>query len=359
MMLIRKPPCHEDGHFYSPVVNTEDIAARFDAIWPSPAPDLLGIDWNDAFHLQVLREFFPRHIAGYDYPEVIERPPTPVVDAPAHEPVQADQAGDAALPAQDLAAKQVASDDAAAPVPGDESDGASEAQPAPQSEPGPEPEPEPEDAADLDVFYTRNSQFSWLDSRTLFVLLNEWAPKRMVEVGSGYSTLLSADVNRRFLGGAMALTCIEPYPRPFLAREGGLPGVTRLLQERVELVGMEPFLALQRGDILFIDSSHVAKTGSDVNFLFFEVLPRLAPGVRIHIHDIHLPHEYPPEWVIAENRSWNEQYLVRALLMYSTAFRVLFGCRYAIDRFPDLVRDALALPNGRAFGGGSLWIERV
>ena len=103
----------------------------------------------------------------------------------------------------------------------------------------------------------------------------------------------------------------------------------------------------------------MAKTGSDVNHLFFEVLPRLRSGVRIHIHDIHLPKEYPKEWVIDENRSWNEQYLLRALLMYSNGFRVLFGCNYAFTRFPTEVRTALNLANGAAWGGGSRWIERV
>jgi hypothetical protein len=111
--------------------------------------------------------------------------------------------------------------------------------------------------------------------------------------------------------------------------------------------------------VLFIDSSHVAKTGSDVNFLYFEVLPRLARGVRIHIHDILLPVDYPPEWVLRENRSWNEQYVLRALLMFSTGFRVMFGCNYAFRRFPGLVASALGRPDRPGFGGGSLWIERL
>lgn len=102
----------------------------------------------------------------------------------------------------------------------------------------------------------------------------------------------------------------------------------------------------------------VAKTGSDVNYLFFEVLPRLASGVRIHIHDIFLPNEYPHDWVVTENRSWNEQYLLRALLMYSTVFRVVFGCSYAFATMPELVRTALAHPKGAAFAGGSFWIEK-
>lgn len=179
----------------------------------------------------------------------------------------------------------------------------------------------------------------------------------MIEVGSGFSTLLAGDVNSRFLNNSVEIKCIEPYPRSFLRK--GIPGVSRVIEEKVQNVPLSEFSELRAGDILFIDSSHVAKTGSDVNFVYFEVLPRLAAGVRIHLHDIFLPHDYPKTWVLEENRSWNEQYLLRALLMYSTAFRVVFSCSYAHWRFPDLVREALAHPNRRAFGGGSFWIERI
>jgi hypothetical protein len=283
-MQIRKQACYEDGHFYSPVVDTADVAARQGEVWPA-CPQTLGIDWNDDHHKRVLTEWYPRHYARYDYPELLE------------------------------------------------------------------------DSANLTQFYTRNSQFSWMDSRTLFVFLLELKPKRMVEVGSGYSSLLTADVNRRFLDHALDFTCIEPYPRPFLS--SGVPGITRLIVERVERAGMAPFEQLEAGDILFIDSSHVSKTGSDVNFLVFEVLPRLKPGVIIHIHDIPLPEDYSKHWVLAENRSWNELYLVRALLMYSTAFRVLFGCHYAFLNHVELMKAALAHPKGHALSGGSIWIERT
>ena len=206
-------------------------------------------------------------------------------------------------------------------------------------------------------FFTQNPAFSWLDARTFFVFLREWRPLRLIEVGSGYSTLLAADVNRRFLDGRMEVTCVEPYPLPFL--QAGVAGVNRLIENKVQNVPMSEFTALGAGDVLFIDSSHVAKTDSDVNYLYFEVLPRLVPGVRVHIHDIFLPHDYPRDWVLKENRSWNEQYLLRALLMHSNGFRTIFGCSYAFWRFPNLVREALAHPQGHAFAGGSFWIERV
>ena len=275
---------HPPGHFYSPIVDPRDLARRATELWPAE-PEVLGIDFNDRYHEQLLRDVFPRFLKDYDYPEHLE------------------------------------------------------------------------ETADLEHFFTQNSQFSWLDSRSLFVLLRFWRPKRVIEVGSGFSTLLMADVNRRFLDRSMDITAIEPYPRPFLRRR--LDGLSRVIEHRVEEIPMAIFEALQADDILFIDSSHVAKTGSDVNYLYFDVLPRLSPGVRIHIHDIFLPHDYLQEWVLVENRSWNEQYILRAMLMFSTAFRVLFGSSYASWRFPDLVSAAIGRADGMRYGGGSFWIERV
>ncbi len=203
-------------------------------------------------------------------------------------------------------------------------------------------------------FYTRNSQFSWLDSRALFVLLRHWQPRRVIEVGSGYSSLLMADVNRRFLGEATRIQCVEPYPRPFLRSPGC--GID-LIEQKVQDVPLGLFATLDAGDLLFIDSSHVCKTGSDVNHLYLKVLPTLRSGVRVHVHDIFLPSEYPVEWTVKENRSWNEQYLLQALLMYSSRFRVIFGCNYAFLRHRELVIKAIAHPKGHGFGGGSFYFE--
>jgi hypothetical protein len=214
----------------------------------------------------------------------------------------------------------------------------------------------PEGAAS-DRFFDRNPAFGWLDSRALFVLLRHWRPRRLVEVGSGYSTLLMADVNRRFLGGAMRIRCIEPYPPAFLTPLP--PGIFDLLRFRVQDVPFETFSDLVAGDVLFIDSSHVSKIGSDVNHLVFEVIPRLAPGVRIHFHDIFLPFEYPREWVLDLGLYWNEQYLVRALLTLNARFRIIFGSTYASRMHTAGVCAALSLTPGSLYGGGSLWIEKL
>ena len=208
----------------------------------------------------------------------------------------------------------------------------------------------------LTGFYSRNSEFGWLDSRALFVLLRAWQPRRIVEVGSGYSSLLMADVNTRFLSTAAEITCIEPYPRPFLLKR--VPGITRLIQSKVQHVPLNVFRDLEAGDILFIDSSHVSKTGSDVNMLFLTVLPQLRAGVRVHVHDIWLPQDYPRDWVVRLGYHWNEQYLLQALLSRNReVYRVLFGCHYASLRFPELVGKALGLPSGPGFGGASFWFE--
>lgn len=202
-----------------------------------------------------------------------------------------------------------------------------------------------------------NDQFGWFDSRALFGLLLHYRPKNLIEIGGGYSSLLTADVNHRLLGDSVNFISIEPYPRPFLQK--GFAGLTQLITQKVEEVPHAVFDVLGEGDILFIDSSHVSKAGSDVNYLFFDILPRLRKGVLIHVHDIYLPYEYPRHWVIDENRSWNEQYVLRALLMYSTAFKVMFGSHYAFRKFPHKVAEVLNLPDGRAFGGGSLWLRKT
>jgi predicted O-methyltransferase YrrM len=215
------------------------------------------------------------------------------------------------------------------------------------------PRARPDD--DPTAFYEPNGQYGALDSRVLFVLLRSLRPKRMVEVGSGFSTLLTADVNRRFLGGGLEFTCVEPYPPAFLLDGGGVPGVSRLIVARVQDVPVAELTRLGAGDVLFIDSSHVAKTGSDVNHLFFEVLPRLRPGVVVHVHDVFLPDDYPEAWV-REGRSWNEQYLDRALLTFSSAYRVLFGSRYACAALAGELTRALG---GRFLRGHALWLVRT
>lgn len=214
----------------------------------------------------------------------------------------------------------------------------------------------PYDPPDPDAvrgFYEPNGMFERIDARMLFCLLRHFRPRRLIEVGSGFSTLLTADVNRTYFDGAIDITCIDPLPHAAVQR--GVAGLGRLIPHRVQDVPLELFDALGPGDVLFIDSSHVVKTGSDAYRLYLQVLPRLAQGVLIHSHDVFLPFEYPKPWVLEEERAWNEQYLLHALLMHSQGLRILFSSTCGHKIFPDRVASVF----GKPMKGGSLWMEKT
>ena len=208
-------------------------------------------------------------------------------------------------------------------------------------------------------FPVDNDQFGTMDSLVLHAMIDHARPRRIVEIGSGFSTLLMRATRRALADGAIAIDCIEPYPRAFLRADAMGVGLHDI---PVQSAPSSLFTSLEAGDLLFVDSSHVSKTGSDVNHIFFEILPRLAPGVIVHVHDIFLPFEYPKDWVIDQRRSWNEQYLLRALLMDSRRYRPLFGAAFAAHACPDAVAaiaTALAArdidPQGMA--GSSFWMR--
>lgn len=212
-----------------------------------------------------------------------------------------------------------------------------------------------EPTADPTVYHYRNDQYPVLDAEFLYAALCHFRPRRMIEVGSGFSSLITADVNRRVLGNELDFTCIEPYPRQFLI--DGVPGITRLEREKVQHVPPSFFERLESGDLLFIDSSHVSKVGSDVNYLLFEILPRLRTGVMVHVHDIFLPDEYPRDWVY-QGRNWNEQYLLRAFLQHNSAWRVLWAAHFMGTRHrAEVQRTFPRYPE--LGGGGSMWLRRV
>jgi predicted O-methyltransferase YrrM len=207
-----------------------------------------------------------------------------------------------------------------------------------------------------DEYFYNNGMYPVLDAEFLFAFLCHTRPARVIEVGSGFSSLVMADANRRMLDHAVSILCIEPYPRDFLRT--GVSGISRLVTQPVETVGQPLFEALDAGDILFIDSSHVCKTGSDVNFLYLDMLPRLKAGVVVHIHDIFLPDEYPQSWVMDEGRAWNEQYLLHAFLLGNRDWEVVWTAHYMATRFPEAV--SATFPRYPSLGsGGSLWMRKL
>ena len=150
------------------------------------------------------------------------------------------------------------------------------------------------------------------------------------------------------------MICIDPFPRDFV--RNGLPGLQSLITKKVQEIDLEFFSQLQSGDILFIDSSHTVKIGGDVNYLFLEVLPRLKPGVIVHVHDIFLPFEYRRDWVQDEFRFWNEQYLLQAFLAFNSEFEVLLANAYLNHCHQEDLK--AAFPNLLSWASGSFWMRR-
>lgn len=205
-------------------------------------------------------------------------------------------------------------------------------------------------------YYYDNPGYSYSDGIFLYCMLRHLEPQRVIEIGSGNSSCLMLDVNELHFGGKLECTFIEPYPERFLAllHEGDRETfelVPRTLQE----VPLSTFTALRAGDVLFIDSTHVSKTGSDVNYLVFDILPGLAPGVHVHFHDIFYPFEYPSEWVY-EGKAWNEAYLLRSFLSYNSAFEIVMFNTF-LERFHEQ-RFAERMPLCLANRGGSIWLRR-
>jgi Methyltransferase domain len=211
-------------------------------------------------------------------------------------------------------------------------------------------------------FYLNNHLFDGTDALVAYCMVRHFQPRLIIEIGGGFSTLLLTEAVAK--NSTSALICIEPFPQEFLKQ--GFPELHRLIEKKVEDIELEFFSELHSGDVLFIDSSHTVKIGGDVNYLFLEVLPRLEPGVIVHIHDIFLPFEYRRDWVLDEFRFWTEQYLLQAFLTFNSEFEVLMANSYLAHgyledlkaAFPSLERLKATLPNSVRWGGGSFWMRR-
>jgi hypothetical protein len=209
-----------------------------------------------------------------------------------------------------------------------------------------------EPAADPKQFYLNNGYFTGADALVYYGMVRHFKPQLLIEVGSGFSSRLAAQACLR--NGHGELICIEPNPDQVL--RDGFPGLTMLIAKRVEEVGFDLFQRLRANDILFIDSSHVVRCGGDVNCLLLEIVPRLNPGVIVHLHDILLPQEYGRAWVIDRYRFFSEQYLLQAFLTFNTEFHVLFANRYMALKHQGEM--AALFPNSSGFGSTSFWMRR-
>lgn len=201
-----------------------------------------------------------------------------------------------------------------------------------------------------------NGMYSYTDGIVLYGLLRKIKPKQIIEVGSGHSSALMLDINNLFFKNAINLTFIEPFPLRLntLLTKRDKETLT-IIEKKIQEIDFDIFEKLEKDDILFIDSTHVSKCGSDVNYILFEILPRLKQGVYIHFHDIFYPFEYPKEWVY-KGYNWNENYLLRAFLTNND--------KYKIKLFSDYVhlyhKDAFkTMPLTYKNSGGNLWLQKV
>lgn len=206
-------------------------------------------------------------------------------------------------------------------------------------------------------YYYNNTFFTQGDAIVLYSLLRHCKPRRVIEIGSGFSSAVMLDTDDLFLNHSVDFTFIEPHPK----RLFGLLGPNdrhrhKIIEVPAQDVPIEHFSILRDGDILFIDSSHVVKIGSDVVHLFFHVLPALQAGVIVHFHDILWPFEYPQRWLL-EGRAWNEAYLLRAFLQFNGAFEILYFNSYMASQHRTLIEEKM--PLCLKDPGGSLWMRKV
>jgi len=210
-------------------------------------------------------------------------------------------------------------------------------------------------------YFVNNGGFESVDGEILYCIIRHFKPKRIIEIGSGNSTYLSASAIQKNKEEDPEYTCeftaIEPYPNKVLQK--GFPNLSNLIKEPVQKVPLSVFKGLNENDILFIDSSHVLKTGSDVQYEYNEILPRLNKGVFIHVHDIFLPLEYPEKWIRQHRLFWTEQYLLQAFLSYNSAFKVIWAGHYMHWKHPGLLEKAFGTYSREKIQPGSFWMKKI
>lgn len=214
-----------------------------------------------------------------------------------------------------------------------------------------------EKTANFRYFY-KNSYYSYSDAIFLHLMIRFFKPKSIIEIGSGFSSALMLDTNNLFFENSIDLTFIEPYTeRLFALLTNKDKENTNIIVDNLQNVDLEIFDKLNANDILFIDSTHVSKTGSDVNRIIFQILPRLKKGVLIHFHDIFFPFEYPLHWV--KNRSgfgWNEIYILKSFLMYNADYKIVMFNTFLEHFHKELF--SKTMPDCLKNEGGSIWLQK-
>ena len=173
-------------------------------------------------------------------------------------------------------------------------------------------------------FYLINGGYMAVDGHLYYGLVRSLKPRRIIETGCGMSTLLCSTAlarNEQEHASACNYICIEPYPQPYLS-QNPIMKVTEFRKEKIQETPFSLFEELDEGDILFIDTTHALRMGGDVQTIYCEILPRLKPGVHVHIHDISLPRQYPRVYHEKSLYFWNEQYILQAYLTNNSKVRI-------------------------------------
>jgi hypothetical protein len=211
-------------------------------------------------------------------------------------------------------------------------------------------------------FFWDNPMFPPLDAIAYYGIIRDIKPSKVLEIGSGYSTHLAVRALEQ--NGQGTVTCVEPFPEPFLLELKR--DILSIDSSTVQDAPLSIFESLRSGDVLFIDTSHTIKTGSDVNYILFEVLPRLASGVWIHIHDFFAPFEYPKHWFDDIGIIWNEQYAILAFLMNNDRYKVVLPNYLASVESETVLAERLAgldiwdiKMNLGGARGASLWLTKL
>lgn len=210
-------------------------------------------------------------------------------------------------------------------------------------------------------FYLQNQSFSYGCAASTHCVIRHFKPDNIIEIGSGMSTrVISKAVQMNRPATGCNYMVVDPFPNPFVKNRS--IEITELHDNRVELLDFSFFKRLKENDILFIDSGHCVKIGGDVNYLFLEILPRVAPGVIIHIHDITIPYEYPKVYATSETfrQFWTEQYLLQSFLCFNSEFEVLLAMNYIMTDHSKSFREFFPHynPEIHPFMSGSFWIRR-
>jgi len=206
-------------------------------------------------------------------------------------------------------------------------------------------------------YFFKNASYSYGDAIILYCMIRYLKPKRIIEVGSGYSSCAILDTNDLFFNGKILCTFIDPYPKFFKSLIKGFNQTQiKIIPEKLSDIKINRFFKLSENDILFIDSTHVSKIDSDVNHIFFNLLPSLRKGVYIHFHDIFYPFEYQKEWIY-EGRAWNEAYLLKAFLQYNKRFQIQFFNSFLGLFFKNELKNTMPLFLKNP--GGSIWLKKT